>query len=118
MSDKAKNAAIDEFQHGTAQAIVINIVAGGTGVTLTAASTMIVNDVSFVVGDMEQAEGRIWRGGQNETAMIYYMLANKCEMDEKLIDIIVNKSATINAVVDGGKADELNLLKLIEDIWQ
>ena len=118
MSDKAKNAAIDEFQHGTAQAIVINIVAGGTGVTLTAASTMIVNDVSFVVGDMEQAEGRIWRSGQKETAMIYYMLANKCEMDEKLIDIIVNKSATINAVVDGGKADELNLLKLIEDIWQ
>lgn len=115
MSDKAKNQAVEQFQTGAPQVMVINIIAGGTGITLTAASTMIINDIDWVPGNVEQAEGRIWRGGQTETAMIYYPVAVGCEMDELLVDVITSKSATINAAIDGGSADEIDLRKLVEE---
>lgn len=114
MSDSKKQETIDKFQSGKADVIVINVVAGGTGVTLTAASTMIINDLPWTTGEIEQAEGRIWRGGQTETAMIYYPVAYKCEMDEIMVDTITNKSATINAAVDGGVADEIDLRKALD----
>ena len=115
MSDKQKQVAIDEFQNGSAQVIVINYEAGGVGVTLTAASTMIINDLHFVPGAVDQAEGRIWRAGQTKTAMIYYMVAASCPMDERLVDMIVSKSQTINRVVDKGLGDEIDLRKLLEE---
>lgn len=115
MSDKAKNEAIEQFQNGNAPAIVINVVAGGVGITLTASSTMIINDIPWTTGELEQAEGRIWRSGQKETAMVYYMMANNCVMDEKLINTIVYKSQTINDAIDGGAGEEIDLRKLLEE---
>ena len=114
MSDKEKNAAIQQFQNGDAPAIVLNIIAGGVGITLTASSTMIINDIPWVTGELEQAEGRIWRSGQTETAMIYYIMANNCVMDEKLINTIVYKSRTINDAIDGGIGEEIDLKALLE----
>lgn len=115
MSDKQKQAAIDEFQNGTAQVIVLNYTAGGVGITLTASSTMIMNDLPWVVGDITQAEGRIYRAGQKNTAMVYFMTAIDCPMDERLVDMIVYKSNTINKVVDNGLGDEIDLRKLIDE---
>ena len=114
MSDKDKNYAVEEFQNGTTPVIVINVVAGGTGITLTASSTMIMNDIPWTTGETEQTEGRIWRSGQTETSMIYYPMAVGCEMDELLIDTITYKSATINTAIDGGTAEEVDLRKLLE----
>ena len=75
---------------------------------------MIINDFPWTTGEIEQAEGRIWRGGQTKTAMIYYMSAIGCPMDEMLIDVIVYKSQTINDVVDGGLGDNIDLRVLLE----
>ena len=116
MSDKEKQTAINQFQTGDIPIIVINVVAGGVGVTLTAASNMIINDLPWTTGEIEQAEGRIWRAGQTKTAMVYYMSAVDCPMDQSLIDTIVYKSQTINAVVDRGLGEELNLRELLEKI--
>lgn len=114
MSDKEKQATIDQFQAKEIPVVVLNIVAGGVGITLTAASKMIINDVSWVPGDVSQAEGRIWRSGQTDTAMIYFMTAAECPMDEMLIDLIVYKSDTINKAIDGGTGESLNLRALVE----
>lgn len=108
MSDKAKQQAINEFQYGKTPVIVINVVAGGVGVTLTAAHTMIINDLPWVTGEIDQAEGRIWRAGQTEIAMIYFMTAAGCPMDELLTNLITSKSQTINAAIDGGTGEEIN----------
>ena len=116
MSDKQKQATIDEFQNGSAQVIVLNYEAGGVGVTLTSSSTMLMNDLPWTTGSCEQAEGRIWRAGQTKTAMIYYIMAVGCPMDERLIDMIVYKSQTINRVMDNGLGDEMDLRKELERI--
>ena len=120
MSDVDKQNAIDQFQTDPKiRVMVINIVAGGVGITLTSASSLILNDFPWVVGHIEQAEGRIWRAGQSEVAKIYFMTAAGCPMDEKLIDIIVYKSQTINAVVDGGMGSEINLRQYLENaLWK
>lgn len=113
MSDKAKAEAIDMFQNGDAKVIVLNIVAGGVGITLTASHNMIMNDMPWTTGELEQAEGRIWRSGQTEISMIYYMVASGCRMDELLQDTITRKSRTINSAIDGGLGDSIDFRKLI-----
>lgn len=114
MSDKAKNEAIEEFQKGEPQVMVMNIIAGGVGVTLTRAYNMVINDFDWVVGNITQAEDRICRGGQTELCNIYYLYADGADMDETMVNILSEKSETINAVVDGGSGDELNFLDMLD----
>lgn len=114
MSDQAKDAAIAEFQKGDAQVMVMNIIAGGVGVTLTKAYNMIINDFDWVVGNITQAEDRICRSGQTECCNIYYLYADGADMDEVFVQTLSDKSETINAAVDGGKGDQLRYFDMLD----
>lgn len=114
MSDTAKDEAITEFQTGTAQVMVMNIVAGGVGVTLTKSYNMIINDFDWTPGNLTQAEDRICRSGQTEEyCNIYYLYASGADMDEVFADTLTSKFNTINTVVDGGSGDSINYVDLI-----
>lgn len=115
MSDTAKNQALEDFQDGNAQVCIMNIVAGGVGITLTAAHHLIFNDMDFVPANMLQAEDRIARSGQTEVSMIYYMYAQGAEMDEWLADLYHHKLETINNAIDGGKGEQVNVKQLLEE---
>ena len=116
MSDTAKDAAIVEFQTGKPQIMVMNIVAGGVGITLTRSYNMIINDFDWTPGNLTQAEDRICRGGQTEEyCNIYYLYASGADMDEVFADTLTSKFSTINTVVDGGSGDSIDYLKLITD---
>lgn len=115
MSDEAKDKSIIEFQEGKAQVMVMNIVAGGVGVTLTKSYNMVVNDFDWTPGNLTQAEDRICRSGQTEEyCNIYYLYASGADMDEVFADTLTSKFSTINNVVDGGMGDEINYLDLID----
>ena len=75
--------------------------AGGVGHTLTAAHAMIVIDYAWIPSDMIQVEDRICRTGQDEHCMIYYVYCQNAIFDNLFIDMISNKSANIDLVVDG-----------------
>ena len=114
MSDKEKQEAIDKFQNDDkTKVIAVNIVAGGVGITLTASHNMIINDIPWTTGELEQAEGRIWRSGQTDTSMIYYMIAEGCKMDNYLQNLITKKSITINTAIDGGFGDTIDFRKFM-----
>lgn len=116
MSDEAKDKAIVEFQEGKAQVMVMNIVAGGVGVTLTKSYNMIVNDFDWTPGNLTQAEDRICRSGQTEEfCNIYYLYASGADMDEVFADTLTSKFSTINNVVDGGEGDEIDYIDLINN---
>ena len=114
MSDTAKDKAIQDFQSGRVQVMVMNIIAGGVGVTLTKAHNMIINDFDWTPGNLVQAEDRICRGGQvEEYCNIFYLYAEGADMDEVFAQTLTSKFSTINNVVDGGMGDEINYLDLI-----
>ena len=100
MSDQAKQQAIDDFQNKKKTVCVLNMQAGGVGITLTAAHTMIIIDYAWVPSDMVQVEDRICRTGQTESCMIYYIYCMNSILDSLFIEMISSKSANIDTVVD------------------
>lgn len=115
MTDDAKNNAITEFQTGNPQVMVMNIIAGGVGVTLTKSHNMIINDVDFVPGNVMQAEDRICRSGQvEEYSIIHYMTALGADVEETFIDMLTYKSDTINQAIDGGEGDAIDFRSLVD----
>ena len=82
MSKEKRQESVDKFQNQDKVKIFIsNIVAGGVGITLTAADTVIMNDLSFVPAHHSQAEDRAYRYGQKNSVLVYYpIFENTIEM--------------------------------------
>jgi SWI/SNF-related matrix-associated actin-dependent regulator 1 of chromatin subfamily A len=100
MTDKAKQQSIDDFQSKKKTVCILNMQAGGVGITLTAAHTMIIIDYAWLPAEMIQVEDRICRTGQTESCMIYYIYCINSILDSLFIEMITNKSANIDTVVD------------------
>ena len=115
MSDAQRQESIDRFQSGECPVLVMNIIAGGVGITLTKAHIAIVNDYEFTVGNMVQAEDRICRAGQKEHCLIYYVSAIGSMLDESFMGMLTEKSSSINAVVDGGRGETVDFVSMINE---
>ena len=75
-----------------------NIRAAGTGITLTAAEAVIMNDLSFVPGDLSQAEDRAYRYGQKNSVSVYYPIFIN-SIESIIYDMINQKKLNINTVM-------------------
>lgn len=100
MTDIEKQSSIEDFQSKKVPVCILNLMAGGVGITLTAAHTMIVIDYAWLPGDMIQVEDRICRVGQDESCMIYYVYCMNSILDNTFIEMISDKSANIDVVID------------------
>nr|KYP57757.1 SWI/SNF-related matrix-associated actin-dependent regulator of chromatin subfamily A-like protein 1 [Cajanus cajan] len=106
----SRQQLVTEFQEKDAiKAAVLSIKAGGVGLTLTAASTVIFAELSWTPGDIIQAEDRAHRIGQVSSVNIYYLLANDT-VDDIIWDVVQNKLDNL-----GQKHSELKLLKQMLD---
>ena len=106
MSDAQKQKAIDDFQRGKYKVCILNMVAGGLGITLTKAHTEIIVDYSWLPSDMKQVEDRICRAGQTEGCVIYYIYCPNSIFDRVFIKMLSDKSNNIDTVVDGTSEEE------------
>jgi SNF2 family DNA or RNA helicase len=100
MTDKEKQKAIDDFQSGKKKVCVINMIAGGVGVTLTKAHNMIICDYDWTPANMVQVEDRICRAGQQECCNIYYLYCENSLLDKAFVRMISRKSEDVDRVVD------------------
>lgn len=71
----------------------------GTGITLTAANYLIFIDTPWTYSDTQQCEDRIHRIGTNNTTFIYHLIT-KNTIDERVNEIIHDKAAIADYVVD------------------
>lgn len=103
MSDEAKQESIEKFQNKEVSVCALNTMSGGVGITLTAASTMIIIDYTWLPSEMIQVEDRICRAGQTNHCIIYYIYCINSTLDNIFIDMISTKSANIDLVVDNAE---------------
>ncbi len=85
------------FQEGKISCLVATIGAASTGFTLTKSKHLVFNDLSFTESDNEQARRRIYRIGQDETAMIHYILGGV--VDKRIKVILTSKKEETEAVL-------------------
>lgn len=97
-----RQRAVDDFQNDDkVQVLLATVIAGGVGITLTAARHVIFNDLDWVPANHWQAEDRAYRIGQEHTVNVYYFKALDT-IDEFVGQLLEAKSHLISAVVDGG----------------
>ncbi|KAI3730203.1 hypothetical protein L6452_18880 [Arctium lappa] len=97
----SRQSLVTDFQDKDAiKAAVLSIKAGGVGLTLTAASTVIFAELSWTPGDIIQAEDRAHRIGQVSSVNVYYLLANDT-VDDIIWDVVQSKLENLGQMLDG-----------------
>jgi SWI/SNF-related matrix-associated actin-dependent regulator 1 of chromatin subfamily A len=106
MSKDRRQESVDRFQNDDKIKIFIsNIKAGGVGITLTAAETVIMNDLSFVPADHSQAEDRAYRYGQKNSVLVYYPVFENT-IERIVYNILQKKKGIIDQVMGDGEYSE------------
>jgi SWI/SNF-related matrix-associated actin-dependent regulator 1 of chromatin subfamily A len=96
-----RQSLVDRFQNDeSVRVFVANIIAGGTGLNLTAATQVIFNDLDWVPTNHWQAEDRAYRIGQTRTVNVTYFVARNT-IDDFVQAVLETKAALVNAIVDG-----------------
>lgn len=95
-SDK-RAELVEGFQKGDIPCLVCTIGAANTGFTLTRASNMVVNDLSWSNSDNEQMVKRIHRIGQTKKSTIHYILGSK--IDVKIKKALQSKAKDLQKIV-------------------
>lgn len=98
---KEKQQAVDDFQGGKSNVLFANIQAGGTGLTLDRAGTVIFLDRSYEPTLNAQAEDRLVATTQesNQAALIIDLVC-KDSVDEKINYMVKNKISITKIVND------------------
>ena len=89
-SQAQREDAVFAFQHGKAKRLVGQIRAAGTGLTLTAAQTLLFVEYSWVPAENRQAADRIHRIGQDHNCMVYFA-AIPGSIDEDIMKAVKRK---------------------------
>jgi len=95
---------ISGFQEGKIQVFAGTISAGGVGITLTAASTVIFIDRSWSNALNLQAEDRLHRIGQKSAVQVIDIIANDT-IDARRIKVIQQKWSWIKRLIGDTKVD-------------
>ena len=92
---------VDRFQQEEgARVFIANIIAGGPGLNLTAATQVVFNDLDWVPTNHWQAEDRAYRIGQTRTVNVTYFVGQNT-IDDFVQAVLETKAALVNAIVEG-----------------
>ncbi len=107
--DRAKQ--IDRFQAGTVKLFLISLKAGGVGLNLTAADTVIHYDPWWNPAVENQATDRAHRIGQTKKVFVHRLITEN-SIEEKMEVLKARKSALAEGILSGAGA---NALKMTEE---
>ncbi|WP_434596770.1 DEAD/DEAH box helicase [Pseudomonas sp. R4-83] len=96
-----RRTPVKDFQGGKVPLFLISLKAGGTGLNLTAADTVIHFDPWWNPAVENQATDRAYRIGQNNPVFVYKLIA-KGTVEEKIQALQQEKAALAGAVLEGG----------------
>ncbi len=98
-STKDRSGEVDRFQTGTVPVFLISLKAGGTGLNLTAADTVIHFDPWWNPAVEAQATDRAHRIGQEKVVTSYKLIA-RGTVEEKILALQQRKRALVEATIE------------------
>lgn len=103
MDGRTKNRPqlVDAFNESDAPVFLISLRAGGTGLNLTGANSVILFDPWWNPAVENQAIGRAHRIGQEKTVNVYRLLA-KGSIEEKIFELQKRKKKVFDTVLQEG----------------
>ncbi|MGF6308938.1 superfamily II DNA or RNA helicase [Bradyrhizobium sp. i1.8.4] len=96
---KDRRSAIEGFQNGATDLFLISLKAGGVGLNLTAADTVIIFDPWWNPAVEEQAIDRAHRIGQDKAVFVYRLMAAST-IEEKMDELKARKRALADSIFD------------------
>jgi len=98
-----RQLAVDSFQNSDdTKVFVANRKAGGVGLNLTAASSVMFADLDWTPETHRQAEDRAHRIGQSGMVNVYYYVAIGT-IEEDIVSVLNKKKNVMDQILEGGK---------------
>ena len=111
-----RRARVQAFQEGSAPVFLLSLKAGGVGLNLTAATSVILLDPWWNPAVEDQAADRAHRLGQTRPVTLYRLVA-RGTIEEKILGLHARKRALVASVLEGkelaGKLTSQELLGLL-----
>ncbi|MFD2829943.1 DEAD/DEAH box helicase [Corticicoccus populi] len=108
---KERVELVESFNHGDEGIFLISLKAGGTGLNLTGADTVVLYDLWWNPAIEEQAIGRAHRIGQKNIVQVTRLIAQGT-IEEKINDLQKQKKEMIDQIIQPG---ESSLSSMTED---
>ncbi|WP_179295549.1 DEAD/DEAH box helicase [Bacillus sp. FJAT-45350] len=94
---------VDDFNEGTETVFLISLKAGGTGLNLTGADTVVLYDLWWNPAVEQQAADRAHRLGQKNVVQVVKFVT-KGTIEEKIMQLQEKKKALFDNVIQSGEA--------------
>ena len=103
MPASQRQKLVDQFQTDSAiRVAILSITAAGTGLTLTAATTVVIAELHWTAAALLQCEGRAHRISQTSVVNIVYLLG-KGSLDDKMWPMVKRKMEVTSQTMNGKK---------------
>ncbi len=99
---KERVAMADQFNRGEKELFLISLKAGGTGLNLTGADTVILFDLWWNPAVEEQATGRAHRMGQKKVVQVMRLITSGT-IEEKIYEMQQRKKELLEKVIQAGE---------------
>ncbi|WP_340121418.1 SNF2-related protein [Methylobacter svalbardensis] len=100
-----RDEAIERFKSGEVDVFLISLKAGGVGLNLTEADTVIIYDPWWNPAAESQAADRVHRIGQDKPVFVYKLITENT-VEEKIIAMQDKKRALAEGIYKGGEKEE------------
>jgi SWI/SNF-related matrix-associated actin-dependent regulator 1 of chromatin subfamily A len=99
-SSRQRQAITERFQAGELKGVALTIGAGGEGLTMTRASTVLFVDLDWVPAKNVQAEDRVCRIGQAAGNVRVVRMVSDHVLDRRVLEVLHKKAELARAVVE------------------
>ncbi len=106
---------VDAFQRGRAKVFLISLKAGGTGLTLTRADTVIHYDPWWNPAAQSQATDRAYRIGQDKPVFVYKLIVAG-SVEERMLGLQERKQKLADAILSDCASTALSLHE-VDDLF-
>ena len=103
-----RRTPVAQFQAGAASVFLISLKAGGSGLNLTAADTVIHFDPWWNPATEAQASDRAYRIGQDKPVFVYKFIA-RGSLEEKIQQLQQHKASLASGLLDNAELGKLQL---------